>query len=133
MVTDREATVACVTRATFDGDSSVVEDLVTPDVHAAMPSNVWSAPALAVEIEDRGATFADVALRVVHTTTVADEVWIEWTASVVHVGPFAIDDSVIPPSGRRAELHGATIAEFTGDRICRFRQYWDCSPLLQLA
>jgi hypothetical protein len=41
---------------------------------------------------------------------------------------------VIDPSGLRVSLHGITVAEFEGDRICSFRQYWEERELLgQLA
>ena len=59
-----------------------------------------------------------------------DEVWVEWVASVRHVGTFPIDDMALPPTGRRRELHGITVAEFAGERIVGFRQYWDCAALM---
>jgi hypothetical protein len=34
------------------------------------------------------------------------------------------------PTGRRLELRGVLIAEFEGDRIRRFRQYWNEVELL---
>ena len=40
------------------------------------------------------------------------------------------DDVAIEPSGLRFTLHGVTVAEFDGNRICRFRQYWDEAELL---
>jgi hypothetical protein len=40
-------------------------------------------------------------------------------------------DLRLDPTGRRVELRGVLIAEFEGDRIKRFRQYWDEVALLE--
>ena len=127
---DHEQRTLRAVQATLEGDSTVVEELFTPDVRASMTTSVWSAPGLAVEIEDRAGAFADVDVRCTHWRELGDEVWVEWSASVVHVGPFAVDDIVIEPTGRQAELSGITVAEFSGDRIAGFRQYWDCAALM---
>ncbi|MFA5884509.1 MAG: hypothetical protein WDA60_11705 [Acidimicrobiia bacterium] len=129
-MTDRVELALRAIRATLEGDSTVVEDLFTHDVRASMSTTVWSAPGLAVEIEDRAGAFADVSLIPNQWRTLDDEIWVEWSASVVHVGPFAIEGVVIEPTGRRTELTGITVAEFTGDRIAGFRQYWDCAALM---
>lgn len=128
---DRLGLMTRAVLATLEGDSSVVASTFAPDVRATMTTSVWSAPGLAVEIEDRAGAFEDVELHVVRARDLGDELWVEWTASVFHVGPFAIDDTVIPPSGRRTELHGITVAEFLDDRITSFRQCWDCATLME--
>jgi hypothetical protein len=38
---------------------------------------------------------------------------------------------VIDPTGLRLSLHGVTVAEFDGDKIASFRQYWDEVELLE--
>ena len=38
---------------------------------------------------------------------------------------------VIEPSGGRFTLRGVTVADFEGDRIRAFRQYWDEVSLLE--
>ena len=40
------------------------------------------------------------------------------------------DDLSADRRGRRVELRGVFIAEFEGDRIRAFRQYWDEAELL---
>jgi hypothetical protein len=129
-VTERLDLAVTGIRATLVGDSSVVADLFTGDVRAKLSTSVWSASGLAVEIEDRAGAFEDVDVHVQRWRTIEDELWVEWTASVFHVGPLAVDDVVLAPTGRRTELHGMTIAEFRGRRISGFRQYWDCAALL---
>ena len=45
---------------------------------------------------------------------------------MTHSGPIVFTDgSKIESSGLRVALHGVTVAEFFGDRICSLRQYWD--------
>jgi ketosteroid isomerase-like protein len=41
------------------------------------------------------------------------------------------EDLVIDPTGLRCRLRGVTIAEFDGDRIRSFRQYWDEVSLIE--
>ena len=46
-------------------------------------------------------------------------------------GVLDLDELRLDPTGRRVELRGVLIAEFEGDRIKRFRQYWDEVALLE--
>ena len=41
------------------------------------------------------------------------------------------DQRSIEPSGTRVTLHGVTVAEFHGERICSLRQYWDEIAVLE--
>ena len=52
--------------------------------------------------------------------------------AATHTGRLVLDEEVtLEPTGRRIELRGAVIAEFEGDRIRSFRQYWDEAELLE--
>jgi hypothetical protein len=51
-------------------------------------------------------------------------------AAATHSGPLVLDELEPVPTGRRIELRGVFIAEFEGDRIRAFRQYWDEAELL---
>ena len=126
----RTAAVMRAVRATLDGDSGPVDELFAPDVHARVPVRADSALALSVELEDRAGVFVDVDIWMVRRRVIDNEVWIEWAASVIHVGSLPFDDVVIEASGRRAELHGITVADFIDRRIVTFRQYCDVSTLL---
>ena len=126
----RSSSIARVVRTTLEVDSCVVGELFAPDAQAFLPTSVHSPVAIAVEIEDRLGAFTDVDLRIVHTRDLGSEVWAEWTASVRHTGPFAIDGQVIEPSGCTVELSGVAVAAFAPDgRISAFREYWDSSAL----
>ena len=51
--------------------------------------------------------------------------------TATHSGPIVVDDDVsLDATGLRFTLHGVTVAEFAGDRIRSFRQYWDEGELL---
>ena len=62
---------------------------------------------------------------------VGDKVITEWRVAATHSGALELDEFRLDPTGRRVELRGVLIAEFDGDRIKRFRQYWDEIALLE--
>jgi ketosteroid isomerase-like protein len=134
MANNGERAVALVRalEASVAGDSSVVAELFTDDVHGWAPiATVSSAAELAVELEDRGDAFSDVELAVSPLDVGGDCAAVEWIATVTHSGRLELRDTVIDPTGARVRLHGVTVAEFVGDRICSFRQYWDEVELLE--
>jgi ketosteroid isomerase-like protein len=115
------------------GDSRVVRDLYTDDVQGWSPvMTVSSAAELAVELEDRQEAFTDIELDVTPLDVGADQACVEWIATATHSGPLVVDeDVVIGPTGGRFTLRGITVADFDGDRIRAFRQYWDEVSLLE--
>ena len=51
--------------------------------------------------------------------------------AATHTGLLVLDEELaLEPTGRRLELRGVVIAEFEGDRIRQFRQYWNEVELL---
>jgi hypothetical protein len=93
---------------------------------------VTSAQELAGEFEDRDGAFSDIELDVSPFDVSGDRACVEWIVSLTHSGPLELDDDiVIDPTGLRVSLHGVTVAEFDGDRISSFRQYWDEVELLE--
>ena len=115
--------------ASLTGDSSVVEELFSPDVQASLPAPAFSAVELAVEIEDRRDAFVDVRVGALQSQDFGPYSWVEWFASVTHVGTLVNGATIIEPTGRRAVLHGVTFAEFRRDRIVVYHQSCDCSDL----
>jgi ketosteroid isomerase-like protein len=77
----------------------------------------------------RAAATADQALDPIDA--VGDKLIAEWRVAVTHSGPLVLDELEVEPTGRRFELRGVFIAEFEGDRIRAFRQYWDEAELLE--
>ena len=130
--TDRSALVVRAIEATIAGDSSAVGELYTTDVVAWSPTaSVSSLVELSVEIEDPEDAFSEIEV-VCRPGIEGDRVCVEWTASMLHSGPFKLGDSqVIAPTGRRVTVRGATVAVFRGDRMSAIRHYWDEAGLLR--
>jgi ketosteroid isomerase-like protein len=129
---DRATVLVQAIEASVAGDSKVIGDLYTKDVHAWSPAmTVSSAAQLAVEFEDREDAFSDIELEMSPLPVGGDQACIEWIATATHSGPLTVDDdAVIEATGRRITLRGVTVADFAGDRIRAFRQYWDEVGLL---
>jgi len=110
----------------------MIGDLYTKDVHAWSPAmTVSSAAQLAVEFEDREDAFSDIKLEMSPLPVGGDQACVEWIATATHSGPLVVDDdAVIEATGRRITLRGVTVADFDGERIRAFRQYWDEVGLL---
>ena len=130
---DRAAVLVQAIEATVTGDSRVVRELYADDVQGWSPvMTVSSAAELAVELEDRQEAFTDIELDVTPLDVGDDQACVEWIATATHSGPLVIDeDVVIEPTGGRFTLQGVTVADFEGDRIRAFRQYWDEVSLLE--
>ena len=130
---DRAAALVQAIEATVTGDSRVVGELYADDVHGWSPTmTVTSAAELAVELEDRQDAFSDIELDVTPLDVGDDQACVEWIATATHSGPLVVDEEVvIEPTGGRFTLRGVTVADFEGDRIRAFRQYWDEVSLLE--
>ncbi len=130
---ERAATLVRALEASVVGDSTVIADLYTDDVRGWAPAlTVSSAAELAVEFEDRDGAFSDIELEVSPFDVAGDRACVEWVVNLTHSGPLELDDDiVIDATGVRVSLHGITVAEFEGDRISSFRQYWDELELLE--
>ena len=130
---ERAAVLVRGIEASITGDSTVIAELYTDDVEGSSPAlRVTSAAELAVEFEDRDEAFSHIELDVNPLDVGGDVACVEWVATATHTGPLVLDDDVvIDATGTRVTLQGVTVAEFEGDRIRRFRQYWDEVALLE--
>jgi predicted ester cyclase len=112
----------------------VICGLYTEDVRGWAPAmSVSCAAELAVELEDRDEAFSDLELDLSALDVGDDRACVEWVVTATHSGPIRADDDdlVVAPTGRRITLQGITVAEFEGDKICAFRQYWDEVALIE--
>jgi hypothetical protein len=113
---ERAAILECALRARVEGDRSGAEQLYTDDVKAWTPAfSTSSRTELLVEFDRTDDAFSDVALDVYPLDVGGDFACAEWTVTM------AVPDNAVG----RVSVHGITIAEFQGDRICALRQYWD--------
>ena len=130
---ERAATLVRALEASITGDSSHVAELYVDDVKGWAPAmSVSNAAELAVELEDRDGAFSDIDLDVSPLDVLGERACAEWIVTLTHSGPLQIEDeTTIDPTGLRVTLHGVTVAEFAGDKIASFRQYWDQVELLE--
>ena len=114
-------------RASIGGDGDAARDLYTEDVKAWAPSrSASSLTELMAEIDRRDHAFSDVEVDVEPLDVGGDYACAEWSVTMTHTGPLTLaGGEVVEPTGARITVHGATVAEFRGDRICSLRQYWD--------
>jgi ketosteroid isomerase-like protein len=129
----RAAILELSLRASIEGDSAAVKELYTDDVKAWAPAlSASSAAELAREFDRRDDAFSDIELDVTPLDVGGDFACVEWTVTMTHSGPLTMADGVVvEPSGLTVTINGATVAEFEGDRICSFRQYWDEFAVLE--
>jgi ketosteroid isomerase-like protein len=119
--------------AAVDGDRQTLQGVFTDDVRAWTPAlSTTSLTELLDELDRRDEAFSDVELDVAPLDVGGDYACVEWTVEMTHTCTVVLGDGKpIEPSGIRVILHGVTIAEFLGDRICSVRQYWDEFSVLE--
>jgi hypothetical protein len=131
--TDRATVVRRLIVGAATGDVATVRDLVTDDVTAWSP-NLFavSRDELLDAIADRDGALTNVDVTIYDVDMVGSKAVAEWRAEADFTGPLDLGDGVrIEPTGRRCRLAGATFAEFDGERVSAFRQYFDDAALLE--
>lgn len=128
---DRALIVQSALEAAVTGDEARLEQAYTDDVTGWSPTaTATSREDLLADLRGRKGVFSDVDLVLDAVDEVGDKVIAEWRLGATHTGPLELDELRLDPTGRRVELRGVLIAEFEGERIKRFRQYWDEVALL---
>jgi hypothetical protein len=129
----RASILARALRAGLDRDRRVIEELCTDDVKVWAPQlSAGSVSELVAHLEHGDRAFSEIDLEVAPLDVGGDYACVEWCVTMTHSGPLAIADGlVVDPTGVRVTLNGATVAEFSGERICSLRQYWDEFAVLE--
>ena len=129
----RATTLIRALRAGIDRDHQTLHDLLTDDVRAWSPAlSTSSLDELIDELDRRDEAFSDVNFDGAPLDVGGDHACVEWTVEMTHSGTITLtNDTNIDASGIRVTLHGVTIAEFVGERICSLRQYWDEHTVLE--
>jgi ketosteroid isomerase-like protein len=118
--------------AAMTGDGTRVEHVYTDDVTGWSPTATTSSRLdLLANLHGHEGVFSDVQLALDAVDQVGDKVIAEWRLAGTHSGALQLDDVRLDPTGDRVELSGVLIAEFEGNRIKRFRLYWDEVELLE--
>jgi ketosteroid isomerase-like protein len=123
----RAATLVRALHASIEHDRGAAGDLYTEDVRAWTPGiSTASLPELMDVFERRDDAFSEIELEVSPLEAGGECACVERSVSMTHTGQIEVaDGKVVDPTGVRLTLHGITVAEFRGDRICSLRQYWD--------
>ncbi len=113
-------------RAGIAGDREALQAMFTDDVRAWTPAlSTESLSELIAALDRRDDAFSEMSLDVMRLDVGGDYACVEWAVAMTHSGTVTLGDRNIEPSGIRVTLHGVTVAEFDGERICSLRQYWD--------
>jgi hypothetical protein len=129
----KEAVLVQALEAAVTGDDSSLEQTFTEDVVGWSPNlAVTSRAELAEEFGDRHDALSNIVIAFDAIYIIGDNAIAEWRISADHTGTIVVDDDLqIEGTGRRILLAGATFAEFRGDQICAFRNYFDDAALLE--
>lgn len=112
--------------ASVRGDRAALEAIYAEDVKAWTPAlSASSAAELLAELDRRDAAFTDLELETTPLDVAGEFACVEWRVSMTHSGALSLRDTRVPATGLRVTIHGVTVAELDGDRICALRQYWD--------
>ena len=124
----RHALESCI-----EGDVTALSTIFTDDVSGWSPNMlVASLGELTETVADRDGSLSDVELQIHAIDVVGDKGYVEYSVSAVFSGPFVIDrDRVIEPNGNAIVLGAAMVAEFRGDKIAVFRNYFDDASLME--
>jgi ketosteroid isomerase-like protein len=124
----RRALEACVT-----GDADALPELFTADVSGWGPHMlVNSLDELKETISSREDALSDVGIEINSLDVIGNKGFVEYRLEAVFSGPFVLDkDTVVDPTGDKILLGAALVAEFDGDKISAFRNYFDDAALLE--
>jgi ketosteroid isomerase-like protein len=124
----RSALEACIV-----GDVDALPELFTADVSGWGPHMlVSSLDELSETVASREDALSDVGLQIDSLDVFGNKGFVEYRLNAVFSGPFVLDkEAVIEPTGGKILLGAALVAEFTGDKISAFRNYFDDASLLE--
>jgi hypothetical protein len=129
----KEAVLVQALEAAVAGDDRALDRTFTEDVAGWSPNlTVTSRAELAAAFAERHDVLSNIVIAFDAIYLVGDDAIAEWRIRADHTGPLVVDDDLrIEGSGRTVVLAGATFAQFRGDLICAFRNYFDESALLE--
>jgi hypothetical protein len=124
----RNALEACV-----KGDVDALPQLFTADVSGWGPNMlVSSLDQLKDTVASREEALSDVDIEIGSLDVFGNKGFVEYRLNAVFSGPFRLDeDTVVDPTGGEIQLGAALVAEFSGDKISAFRNYFDETTLLE--
>ena len=124
---DRASTLVSALRAGIERDLDTLRTLLSDDVKAWTPTfSAGSLDDVLQELAGPANVFSELALDATPLDVSGDFACVEWTVEGTHTGELRLGEQLsIEATGIRITIHGVTVAEFDGERICSLRQYWD--------
>ena len=116
-----------------DHDAGAMADLVTEDLvweDPALPAAARGIPAVQAFMREAWVAFPDLRFDETdapHRTAGGDDVAWRWRMRGTMTGP--IDPPGFAPTGRAMEVEGVDLWTFRGDRIARYRAFYDMNDL----
>jgi hypothetical protein len=132
-MTTKKQTIEAGLAACLAGDAASLPQHFTDDVVGWSPNMlVTSLADLSDSVSDRDGALSEITVDVTGADVIGNKGYLEYTVSAVFSGPFTLDeDMAIEPNGRTILIGGALCADFTGDKISAFRNYFDDATLLE--
>ncbi len=129
----KETVLIQALEAAVTGDDSKLAQTFTEDVVGWSPNlAITSLAELAEEFGDRHDVLSNIVISFDAVYIIGDNAIAEWRIGADFTGALVVGDDVeIEPTGNRVVLAGATFAEFRGDLISAFRNYFDDAALLE--
>jgi hypothetical protein len=129
----KETVLVQALEAAVTGDDSKLSETFTTDVVGWSPNlAITSLAELAEEFGDRHDVLSNIVISFDAVYIIGENAIAEWRIGADFTGPLVVGDELtIEPTGGRVVLAGATFAEFRGDLISAFRNYFDDAALLE--
>ena len=129
----RAETLRRALEAGLTGDANVLPELFTDDVSGWGPHMlVSSLDELKETLAAREDALSDVQIEINSLDVFGNKGFVEYRFNATFSGPFVLDEeTTIEPTGDKILLGAALVAEFEGDKISAFRNYFDDAALLE--
>ena len=133
MADDRAGVLRRGVEAVVSGQSDALSELFTENVSGWSPNLMVSSLEELKEVTGhREDALSDVKLDVDALDIVGNKGYMEYRLSAVFSGPITIDEeTVVEPTGGKIVIGAALVAEFEGDKISAFRNYFDDLSLME--
>lgn len=133
MTTKKKQALEAGLAACLVGDAAVLPQYFTDEVVGWSPNMLVDSLAdLSAAVSDRDGALSDISIEVTGIDVIGNKGYVEYTVSAVFSGPFTLDESVaVEPNGQTIQIGAALCADFTGDKISAFRNYFDDATLLE--
>jgi ketosteroid isomerase-like protein len=129
----RAETLRRALEAGVNGDVDALPEIFTANVSGWGPHMlVSSLDELKETLAAREDALSDVQIEINSLDVFGNKGFVEYRINAVFSGPFVLDEeTTIEPTGGKILLGAALVAEFDGDKISAFRNYFDDAALLE--